>query len=146
MVVLSLSIMKPFVFNEEILDLIYNKMLKKFKYEHKSEKLATVKTYRKRVRNNFMIATVIITISLMIGIIGYKLTIPEFDWYDSLLNASMILSGMGPMIDAKIVLTPTAKVFASFYALFSGVTFLTSFSVIIAPVIHRFFHKLHMEE
>ena len=137
---------KPFVFNQEILDLIDNIMIKKLKYEHKSEKLATVKTYRKRVRNNFMIATIIMTISLLIGIIGYKLTVPEFDWYDSLLNASMILSGMGPVIDANIVLTPAAKVFASFYALFSGVTFLTSFSVLIAPVIHRFFHKMHIEE
>ena len=121
-------------------------MLKKFKYEHKSEKLATVKTYRKRVRGNFLLAALIITSSLMLGIIGYKITIPEFDWYDSLLNASMILSGMGPVVDANIILTPAAKVFASFYALFSGVTFLTSFSILIAPVIHRFFHKLHVED
>jgi hypothetical protein len=121
-------------------------MLKKFKYEHKSEKLATVKTYRKRVRGNFVLAALIITSSLLLGIIGYKITIPEFDWYDSLLNASMILSGMGPVIDANIVLTPAAKVFASCYALFCGVTFLTAFSILIAPVIHRFFHKLHVEE
>lgn len=93
-----------------------------------------------------MLATIIMTASLLLGVVGYKMTVPEFDWYDSLLNASMILSGMGPVIDANIVLTPTAKVFASFYALFSGVTFLTSFSVLIAPVIHRFFHKLHVED
>jgi hypothetical protein len=131
---------------DKCLDLIDTPMLKKFKYEHKSEKLATVKTYRKRVRGNFLLAALIITSSLMLGIIGYKITIPEFDWYDSLLNASMILSGMGPVVDANIILTPAAKVFASFYALFSGVTFLTSFSILIAPVIHRFFHKLHVED
>jgi len=45
----------------------------------------------------------------LIGIICYKLTIPQFDWYDSLLNASMILSGIDPMIDANIVLTKEAK-------------------------------------
>jgi hypothetical protein len=77
--------------------------------------------------------------------LGYKLTIPEFDWYDSLLNASMILSGMGPIIDAHIQLSNSAKVFASFYALFSGVTFLSTFGLLIAPVAHRFFHKLHLE-
>lgn len=93
-----------------------------------------------------MLATIIMTASLMLGIIGYKITVPEFDWYDSLLNASMILSVMGPVIDANIMLTPAAKVFASCYALFSGATFLTAFSVLIAPVIHRFFHKLHVEE
>ena len=78
--------------------------------------------------------------------LGYKLTIPEFDWYDSLLNASMILSGMGPVVDSSIVLTKTAKVFASIYALFSGVTFLSTFGIFLTPVLHRFFHKLHLEE
>lgn len=88
----------------------------------------------------------LIFICLFIGIIGYKLTIPQFDWYDSLLNASMILSGMGPMIDPSITLTPTAKVFASAYALFSGVTFIGSIGILIAPVAHRFFHRLHLED
>lgn len=83
---------------------------------------------------------------LALGVAGYQLTIPEFDFYDSLLNASMILSGMGPVIDSKIVLTNTAKVFASCYALFSGVTFITTIGIIIAPIAHRFFHKLHLED
>ena len=75
-----------------------------------------------------------------------KITIPEFDWYDSLLNASMILSGMGPAVDCSITLTKEAKVFASVYALFSGITFLSTFGLLIAPVLHRFFHKIHLEE
>lgn len=83
---------------------------------------------------------------LFIGIIGYQLTIPEFTWYDSLLNASMILSGMGPVIDNSIHLSNTAKVFASVYALFSGITFISTIGIIIAPIAHRFFHKLHLEE
>lgn len=77
---------------------------------------------------------------------GYKLTIPEFDWYDSLLNASMILSGMGPVIDGKIMLTNQAKVFASLYALFSGVAFISTIGILIAPIAHRFFHRLHLED
>ena len=83
---------------------------------------------------------------LMLGVLGYKLTIPEMDWYDSLLNASMILSGMGPMIDPDIKLTNTAKVFASVYALFSGVAFITTIGILIAPMAHRFFHRLHIED
>lgn len=114
-------------------------------YEHKKEKLAPKKIYRKRILNNLMISFFVLLFSLILGIIGYKLTIPEFDWYDSLLNASMILSGMGPIIDAKITMTNPAKVFASVYALFSGVTFLTTFGILLAPVVHRFFHKLHLE-
>ncbi len=115
-------------------------------YEHKKEKLASVANYRKRLLRNFMLASTIMISSLLIGVIGYKITVPEFDWYDSLLNASMILSGMGPIIDAKIVLTHAAKVFASFYALFSGITFLSTFGLLMAPVLHRFFHKLHLED
>ena len=114
-------------------------------YEHKSQKLASRREYRTRIRKNAFIAFLIVMMSLAIGIIGYKFTVPEFDWYDSLLNASMILSGMGPIIDAHIVLSTSAKVFASLYALFSGITFLTTFSILMAPILHRFFHRLHME-
>ena len=115
-------------------------------YEHKKQQLAPIRVYRKRVKTNALIAFVIVIFSLFLGMLGYKLTIPEFDWYDSLLNASMILSGMGPVIDGKIILTNQAKVFASIYALFSGVTFLTTFGIFLTPVLHRFFHKLHLEE
>ncbi len=115
-------------------------------YEHKKQQLAPIHVYRKRLKTNALIAFVILIFSLFIGMLGYKLTIPEFDWYDSLLNASMILSGMGPVVDNNIVLTKTAKVFASIYALFSGITFLTTFGIFLTPVLHRFFHKLHLEE
>jgi hypothetical protein len=115
-------------------------------YEHKKQQLAPIHVYRKRLKINALIAFVILVLSLFIGMLGYKLTIPEFDWYDSLLNASMILSGMGPVVDNNIVLTKAAKVFASIYAIFSGVTFLTTFGIFLTPVLHRFFHKLHLEE
>jgi hypothetical protein len=115
-------------------------------YENKKQKLASKKVFRVRILKNVVIAFFVMIVSLFLGIIGYKTTVPEFDWYDSLLNASMILSGMGPLIEANIILSKSAKVFASFYALFSGITFLTTFSIIIAPVLHRFFHKLHMDE
>ncbi len=115
-------------------------------YENKKQKLATKKVFRVRILKNVLIAFIVMIVSLFLGIIGYKITVPEFDWYDSLLNASMILSGMGPLIDANIILTKSAKVFASFYALFSGITFLSTFGIIVAPALHRFFHKLHMDE
>ena len=115
-------------------------------YENKKQKLATKIVFYQRVRNNVLLAFIIMILSLSIGIFGYKNTVPEFDWYDSLLNASMILSGMGPVIDSNIILTKSAKIFASFYALFSGITFLSTFGVIIAPILHRFFHKLHLDE
>lgn len=114
--------------------------------EHKKQKLAPVKIYYRRLWKNFFVGMLIMSLCLFIGVLGYKLTIPEMDWYDSLLNASMILSGMGPMIDPSIKLNETAKVFASLYALFSGVAFISTIGILIAPIAHRFFYKLHIED
>lgn len=115
-------------------------------YEHKKQKLAPVSVYYRRLWTNAFAGFLIMGICLLIGVVGYKLTIPELDWYDSLLNASMILSGMGPIIDVNIVLSKSAKVFASIYALFSGVAFIGTIGILIAPIAHRFFHKLHIED
>ena len=115
-------------------------------YESRKGHLAPKHVYYERLRKNILVAAGILCISLLIGVLGYKITVPEFDWYDSLLNASMILSGMGPVIDAGIELTKTAKVFASVYALFSGISFLSTFSIIIAPVLHRLFHRFHIND
>jgi hypothetical protein len=112
----------------------------------KKQKLASTKVFYRRLWNNLLAGLLIMFICLLIGVLGYKFTVPEFDWYDSLLNASMILSGMGPVIDQGIVLTKTAKVFASVYALFSGVAFISTIGILLAPVAHRFFHKLHLED
>ncbi|MBI2730102.1 MAG: hypothetical protein HYX40_05020 [Sphingobacteriales bacterium] len=115
-------------------------------YEHKRQPLAPSRVFYRRLWKNFFLASFILFVCLLIGVAGYKLTVPEFDWYDSLLNASMILSGMGPVIDADVHLTKTAKVFASFYALFSGVAFITNIGLLLTPIAHRFFHKLNLEE
>ena len=102
--------------------------------------------FYRRLWNNALVGSLIMLVCLLIGVFGYKLSIPEFDWYDSLLNASMILSGMGPVIDANIHLSNSAKVFASMYALFSGVAFISTIGILIAPIAHRFFKKLHLED
>jgi hypothetical protein len=115
-------------------------------YENKKQPLAHKSVFFQRIRKNVLTAFLLLSFCLLIGIIGYKLTVPEFSWYDSLLNASMILSGMGPVINQNIELTNTAKVFASIYALFSGIAFISTIGIVIAPVAHRFFHKLHIEE
>lgn len=115
-------------------------------HKNVKHKLAPVKVYRRRLWRNAVFGFTIMFCCLLIGVLGYKITIPELDWYDSLLNASMILSGMGPMIDPGVKLSSTAKVFASLYALFSGVAFISTIGILIAPIAHRFFHKLHLED
>lgn len=79
--------------------------------------------------------------SLGLGILGYHY-FNNLNWVDSLLNASMILTGMGP-VDPMV--SNSAKWFASAYAIFSGVAFLSTVAVFLAPVIHRFLHKLHVD-
>jgi hypothetical protein len=63
-------------------------------------------------------------------------------WIDAFANAAMILSGMGPLDPIK---TNAGRLFAGFYAIFSGVAFLTTVGVLLAPVVHRFLHRFHLE-
>ena len=76
------------------------------------------------------------------GIAGYH-WIAGFGWVDSLLNASMILGGMGPVGELQ---TTGAKIFASVYALLSGLVFVGVMGVIISPILHRMLHRIHIDE
>ena len=84
---------------------------------------------------------IILSICLGIGVVGYH-ALAGLPWLDALVNASMILGGMGP-VDA--VHSTGGKWFESLYALFSGVAFLTSVGVFVAPMVHRFLHRFHLE-
>ena len=78
--------------------------------------------------------------SLLIGMLGYHY-LESLSWIDSLLNASMILGGMGPVNPLQ---TNAGKIFASFYAIYSGVVLLASVGVLVAPIFHRFLHHFHL--
>lgn len=82
-----------------------------------------------------------IIIALLIGMAGYH-GFEGMPWVDAFVNASMILSGMGPV---TTLVTNGGKMFAGFYALFSGLFFIVILGVIFAPIIHRFFHKIHLD-
>ena len=112
------------------------------KYEHKSQPLASTSVYYKRVLAHLFKTISILGTSLFIGILGYKFLGP-MSWIDALHNASMILSGMGPVVTIQ---TNAGKLFSSFYAIFSGVVFITSIGVLIAPSAHRFFHTMNLED
>jgi len=89
-----------------------------------------------------LMAGILIVAALIVGIIGYH-RIAGFDWVDSLLEASMILGGMGPV---NPLATTEAKMFASVYALFSGLVFIAVMGIVLAPVTHRMLHKFHIDE
>jgi hypothetical protein len=110
-------------------------------FEHKHKPLVSRALFLKRVFKFFLLASGLIFISLFIGVLGYHI-FEGLSWLDSLLNASMILGGMGPV---NPVQTNAGKVFASFYALFSGLVLLVAVGVIFAPIFHRFLHKFHLD-
>lgn len=110
-------------------------------YEHKTQPLAAKKVYYNRMATNLVWFVIFLLLCLGIGILGYHYC-AGINWLDSLHNASMILSGMGPVVEIK---TLSGKWFSSFYALFSGVAFITNIGLLLAPAVHRFFHKLHVE-
>lgn len=100
----------------------------------------THRIYLHATRNS-LIGLGLILVALYIGMCGYHF-FENLPWVDSFLNASMILSGMGPVSDMK---TETGKLFAGCYALFSGLAFIAIVVIILSPVIHRFFHRIHLE-
>jgi hypothetical protein len=110
-------------------------------YETTKQPLLPKEKFLLRFLYHAAIAIGIVLGALLLGVLGYHF-IAGLSWVDSLLNASMILAGMGPVdtLDTNI-----GKVFASAYALFSGVVFLGSVGVLFAPVYHRFLHRFHLE-
>jgi len=111
-------------------------------YEYKNQKLATHAVFVKRMIWNLTVACFLLVVCLAIGLVGYHYS-DGISWIDSLHNASMILSGMGPVVEIKSV---GGKLFSSFYALFSGVAFITNIGIILTPLVHRLYHSLHVAE
>ena len=110
-------------------------------FESLQQPLASRQIFLRRQATAFGMTLVIVAISLAFGAAGYHYTC-GLPWIDATLNAAMILTGMGPVDTIK---TTGGKLFATFYALYSGVAFLTMTAVLVAPVIHRAFHRFHMD-
>jgi hypothetical protein len=111
-------------------------------YEHKSQPLLPRRLFLLRLLRHLIVALGFMAGALFIGVLGYHVT-EHMTWLDSLLNASMLLGGMGPVDPVK---TSAGKLFASFYALFAGVVFLVIAGIIVAPIAHRILHRLHLEQ
>lgn len=111
-------------------------------YERRHEKLLPVPLFLRRMALSAALAGAILLGSLSVGVWGYR-ALAHLSLVDALLEASMILAGMGPV---TTLTNSPAKLFASAYALFSGVVLLTSIGILFAPAIHRLLHKFHIEE
>ena len=110
-------------------------------YEPRSHPLLSRAKFIRRVGDHALIALLFVAVALGIGVLGYH-WLGHLNWIDSLLNASMILGGMGPVDPLQ---SNAAKVFASCYALFSGLAFIGIAGVMLAPFAHRLLHRFHLE-
>lgn len=111
-------------------------------FEKRDQPLLSRNQFFKRQFKYFLIVLAIIGGSLVIGIIGYHF-LEHLPWIDALLNSSMILGGMGPV---NTLQTTAGKIFASFYALYSGIVFLVIAGVLFAPAFHRMIHHFHLDQ
>jgi len=112
------------------------------RFEHRSERLIPRVAFMRRLARHALFAGLIMTFSLFVGMAGYEY-FEHLPWRDAFLNSAMLLGGMGPVDPLK---TPAGKLFAGFYALYAGVVFLGTATVLLAPVLHRILHKFHCDE
>jgi hypothetical protein len=110
-------------------------------YEHRSAPLLPRRSFLRRLATHFLGATSILVVSLAIGTEGYH-ALGKQSWVDAFLNAAMILGGMGQVGEVS---ETAGKLFAAFFALYAGFVLISVATLIMAPVIHRVLHRLHLE-
>jgi hypothetical protein len=111
-------------------------------FESRHHRLLSLSAFVRRMLAGLLLTITVIIIALGIGVLGYH-HLAHFTWIDSLLNASMILGGMGPVGDLP---NDGAKIFASAYAIFSGLVFISVMGIMLGPVAHRMLHRFHLDE
>ena len=111
-------------------------------FEHRTDPLLPRYAFLLRVVGHLLMATAVVGAALAIGVVGYHY-LGDLPWIDALVNASMILGGMGPV---DLITSTAGKYFTSFYALFSGLLFIGAASILLAPFMHRIMHRLHLDE
>jgi hypothetical protein len=111
-------------------------------YEKKSQKLVSLHTFYFRLLKHIFIAGAIIMISITMGAIGYH-KLESLTWVNSFYNASMILTGMGPV---NVLHNNTSKIFASLFAVYGGIVILAITGIILAPLAHRLLHIFNLSE
>ena len=111
-------------------------------FENKKSHLLPRREFYHRMARSTALGAGLITFSLLVGIVGYHF-IGQLAWIDAFLDASMILSGMGPMSPLH---TDAAKLFAGLYAIYCGIALIGTIAIIFAPAVHRALHKFHLED
>ncbi len=110
-------------------------------FERMQQPLLSRAAFTRRLLGSIALSAAIISLSLLGGMLGYH-NLEHMDWIDAFANASMILSGMGPLAPLQ---TWNGKLFAGAYALYSGLVLILAMGIVIAPIVHRLLHRFHLE-
>lgn len=113
-----------------------------FRFEHRTAPLAPQHVFFGRLARNLAFALAMIAAALAIGMVGYRAT-EGMSWLDAYLNSTMLLGGMGPV---DVLHTDAGKFFAGTYALFCGLLIVVATGVVLAPILHRVLHAMHVAE
>ena len=109
-------------------------------FEKKNQKLISINTFYLRLLKHVLIAGLMVAVSISIGAIGYH-SLEEMKWIDAIYNASMILTGMGPVTVLK---HDSSKIFASVFAVYGGIIILAITGLVLAPLAHRLLHIFNL--
>src|SRR3954462_7567772 len=109
--------------------------------EHRSKPLLPFDQFLVRLLRYAGLSAGLILVCLVIGAAGYHF-LNDLSWLDATVNASMILTGMGPLNPLS---GDASKWFATFYSIFSGIAFPSIVALFLTPVVHRFLHKHHLK-
>lgn len=112
------------------------------RFEHRRQKLIPLRRFALRMGRALLLWLALTVVGLAIGMVGYAAS-EQMSVVDAFVNAAMILSGMGPVTELK---TTGGKLFAGFYAIFSGLFVVIATGFVLAPVLHRVLHSFHIEE
>lgn len=110
-------------------------------FEKRHEPLVSISVFIARLARALLFGLLLVIAGEGIGMMGYHY-FEKMSWVDAFVNAAMILSGMGPV---TTLYTSAGKIFAGLYALFSGLAFILIIGIIFAPILHRYFHKFHLD-
>ena len=112
-------------------------------YEHYGQPLLHRAAYWRRLVGHFIVSSLVVVGALSLGMVGYRF-IGRLAWIDAFVESAMLMSGMGPVYSDQLV-TDAAKLFAGCYALFAGLVFMVAIGTLVAPILHRFLHKFHLD-
>jgi len=113
-------------------------------YEHHKEPLIGRRAYLTRVLRHLGLTVALLAVSLLIGYFGFRV-FANLKPMEAFVDACMLLGGMGP-VKCGSVESDSGKIFASLYALFCGIIFIAAMGIVLAPIIHRFLHRFHLDE